>query len=186
MQDNIITPQNLWAMMLKYKHLLGYQYGFTIPFLIGTYKKRGFLNDVDLTSSSCIKYVLEMVLRFSSTENPVKIFECDTLSNELVFQYLSTRVAPFYVQHLKDYHPNIMGKIYWNKKNAEITNNNLDSLVEFLWNKPAKRGDKTYGDLISNGEFSCEFGVWKDYSPHEKKFIDNIHILEAITNLNNL
>ncbi len=171
--DNVrITPFNLWKQMLEKKHLLKFDYGFTIPFLVGAYYKRGFLKETDLQTSYCIRFVLENVLKTVSEENPVKIFDCPNLNNEPIFQYLSTEVEDLEaIEHLKNYHPNINHLIYWHKKESDIFN--LDSLVNYLWNKPSTRGSVTYARLISSRYFSCHNGIWESFNDDEIKFIEN-------------
>ena len=178
MENNAITPQNLWERMLEKKHLLKLEhgrrleYGFTIPFLIGAYYKRGFLKDEELQTSQCIRFVLENILKTATEENPVKIFDCSDLENEPVFQYLSTKINDLgTIQHLKSYHPNIESKIYWDKKEADIFD--FESLVSFLWNKQSTRGGATYAQLISNQHFSCHRGIWTSFNDDEIKFITN-------------
>ena len=172
MANSSITPQNLWVQMLEKKHLLKFDYGFTIPFIVGAYHKRGFLTDEDLQTSNCIRFVLETILKSASKENPVKIFDCPELENELILQYLSTNVKDLEeIQHLKTYHPNVNNLIYWHKKESDISN--LDSLVSYLWNKPSTRGGVTYARLISNQYFSCHKGIWASFNVDEIKFIEN-------------
>lgn len=48
MANSSITPANLWEKMLEKKHLLKFDYGFTIPFMVGAYYERGFLKEEDL------------------------------------------------------------------------------------------------------------------------------------------
>ena len=159
--------------MLEKKHLLKFDYGFTIPFLIGAYSKRGFLKDEELQTSQCIRFVLENVLNTATEQNPVKIFDCPDLENEPVFQYLSTKVEDLEaIQHLKSYHPNIESKIYWNRKESNISD--FESLVSFLWNKKSTRGGECYSRLINDMRFSCHYGCWNAFNDTETNFITNL------------
>ena len=83
---NLITPQNLWSEMLKFKHLLGVKHGYTIPFLVGAYYKYGFIKENELLSSICIERLINNILESISPERPVKIFNCENLEHELVLQ----------------------------------------------------------------------------------------------------
>lgn len=171
MGTEAISPQNLWKRMLEEKHLLKFDYGFTIPFLIGAYYKRGFLKETDLQTSYCIRFVLENVLKTTVIENPVKIFDCPDLDNEPIFQYLSVKIeSPQYISDLKKEHPNIDHLIYWHKKESDIFD--LDSLVSYLWNKSSARGGITYAQLIASQYFSCHKGIWGSFNKAEAKFID--------------
>ncbi len=168
-----ITPLNLWEQMLEKKHLLNFDYGFTIPFMVGAYYKRGFLNDDDLHTSYCIRYLLENILESASPQKPVKIFDCPELDNELVLQYLSTMIKdPIEVLGLEQIHPNINQMIYWHKKELNVFD--LDSLVSFLWNKKSTRGNDKYAQVIERQCFSCHIGVWRPFDPEEDKFIENL------------
>lgn len=158
--------------MLEKKHLLKFDYGFTIPFMVGAYYKRGFLTDENLQTSNCIRFVLETILKTVSEENPVKIFDCSELENELILQYLSTNVENLEeIQHLKNYHPNINHLLYWHKKESGIFD--LNSLVSYLWNKESTRGGEKYAQLIATQRFSCHNGVWTPFNEDEINFISN-------------
>lgn len=182
--QNPITPQNLWSEMLKFKHLLGLKHGFTIPFIVGAYHKWGFITEEELSSSDCLRYLLNRILESISSDNPVKLIECDNMDNELVLQYLATDLSFEDVQDQKTSEPNIKDKLYWNRKETEVTN--IDNLIEWLWTKPAVRGGKPYGELISLKCFSCNYGCWKHYNEMEEMFIKNINILDTVDYLNNL
>lgn len=165
-----VTPQNLWKQMLEKKHVLKFDYGFTIPFIVGAYYSRGFLKETDLQTSYCIRFVLENVLKTATEENPVKIFDCPDLNNEPIFQYLSTKVeSSQHISDLKKEHPNIDHLIYWHKKESEISD--FDSLVDYLWNKKSTRGGEKYAQLISEYRFSCHKGAWMTFNDDENNFI---------------
>lgn len=182
--SNLITPQNLWSEMLKFKHLLNLDYGFTIPFIVGAYYEHGFLNDKDLLSPLCIKYLLNNILESTTDRNPVKIFGCSELSNEPVLQYLNTMLSESDTKDQMNWNSNIDNKIYWHHMETSITD--LDSLINWLWTKPTARGGMTYRELISSKQFSCYKGGWNGYSNIENKFIRNIHILDTIDKLSDL
>lgn len=173
MEDNVITPQNLWKRMLEEKHLLKFDYGFTIPFLIGAYYKRGFLKEEDLQTSACIRFLLEKVLESATSNNPIKLFECSELKNELVFQYLDANIKNYDdIQHLVTFHPNIEHIIYWHKKETSISD--FNSLVNYLWTKKSTRNSDEYSQLIENHCFSCRGGVWCPFDKDENGFITNL------------
>lgn len=170
MANSPVTPQNLWKRMLEEKHSLKFDYGFTIPFIIGAYYRRGFLKKEELQSSQCIRTVLKTILKTASEENPVKIFDCSELENELILQYLSTKVENLEeIQHLKNYHPNISHLIYWHKKETDIFD--LNSLVSYLWSKESTRGGEKYAQLIVSHRFSCHKGAWTSFNKDEIDFI---------------
>lgn len=169
---NLITPQNLWSEMLKHKKLLNIEHGFTIPFLVGAYHKLGFITDSELTSSDCIKYIINNILESASTDNPIKIFDCPNLSNELVLQYLKTDLTTKYALEQMNWESNINKKIYWHPMETEVTD--IKTLIEWLWTKPSTRGGKPYGELISSKRFSSKWGHWDYYNEKEVNFIDNI------------
>lgn len=180
---NSITPQNLWSEMLRFKHLLGLRHGFTIPFLVGAYYKWGFIKEADFLSSDCIKYLLDRVLESTNNENPIKIFDCPDLYNEPVLQYLATGLSDKDIQDIKGWKSNKDQKIYWHK-GSEIED--IDTLIEWLWEKPAACGGIHYRELISSGRFSCDIKCWSPFNAKEEKFIENINILDTVDDLNNL
>lgn len=170
MANSSITPQNLWERMLEQKHALRFDYGFTIPFFVGAYYKRGFLKEDDLQTSQCIQFILEIILKTASEENPIKIFDCSELENELILQYLSNEMEDLKeIQHLKNYHPNINHRIYWHKKESDIFD--FNSLVSYLWSKESTRGGEKYAQLIVSHRFSCHKGAWTTFNENEINFI---------------
>ena len=181
---NLITPQNLWSEMLKFKHLLGVKHGYTIPFLVGAYYKYGFIKENELLSSICIERLINNILESISPERPVKIFNCEYLEHELVLQYLATDLNEEEVQYLISWETNIDKKVYWHRMESDIVD--YKSLIEWLWHKPTKRGEIPYGELISSKRFSCNFGCWRNFNEKEEKFIKHISVLNTVTNLNDL
>lgn len=181
---NSITPQNLWSEMLKYKHLLGLRHGYTIPFLVGAYYKYGFIQENELSSYNCIDYLINCILESTSPENPVKIFDCPNVNNELILQYLATDLNEEEVQYLTSWKTNIDKKVYWHRMEIDVVD--YKSLIEWLWHKPTTRGEIPYGKLISSKRFSCNFGCWSSFNEKEDKFIKHISILDTVTDLNDL
>ena len=167
-----ITPQNLWSEMLKFKHLLKLEHGYTIPFIVGAYYKYGFITERDLLSPYCIEYILNKILESSTDNNPVKIFDCPNLSNEPVLQYLATGLTAYEAQEQMSWKSNIDNKIYWHYNETSVTD--MNTLVKWLWSKPTARGGKSYGELISSKYFSCHYGNWGYYNENEEMFINNL------------
>lgn len=180
---NSITPHNLWSEMLRFKHLLGLRHGFTIPFLVGAYYKLGFIKKEKLSSSDCIKELLDYVLESANLENPIKIFDCPDLYNEPILQYLAIGLSDEDIKDQKSWKSNKEQKIYWHK-DREIEN--IDTLIEWLWEKPAACGDIHYSELISSERFSCYIKCWSPFNAKEEKFINNLDKLDTINNLNDI
>lgn len=170
---NLITPQNLWSEMLKFKHLLGVKHGYTIPFLVGAYYKYGFIKENELLSSICIERLINNILESISPERPVKIFNCENLEHELVLQYLATGLNEEEVKYLMSWESNIHNKIYWHYRETEITD--FDSLIQWIWNKPTTRGNIPYSELISSKRFSCDIGSWDNFNEKEESFLNNLN-----------
>ena len=181
---NLITPQNLWSEMLKFKHLLGVKHGYTIPFLVGAYYKCGFIKENELLSTICIERLINNILKSTSPEYPVKIFNCENLEHELVLQYLATDLNEEYVKDQMSWETNIDKKVYWHRMETEVTD--YDSLINWLWNKPTTIRNIPYGELISSKRFSCYYGCWNSFNEKEEKFINNLSILDTVEHLNEL
>lgn len=170
--------------MLKYKHLIGLRHGFTIPFLVGAYYKLGFIKDETLLSSDCIRDIITYVLESATSENPVKILDCSDLYGEPVLQYLATGLSEEHTQDQRRWDSNIDKKFYWHPKESEVRD--LDTLIEWLWEKTAASGDIQYSELISSGRFSCSIKHWSPFNEKEEKFIKHISLLDTVNNLNSL
>jgi len=160
--------------MLRCKHLLKLEHGYTIPFIVGAYYKHEFITDKDLLSPNCIEYIFNNILESVTVENPVKIWDCPNLRNELVLQYLATGLSSDEAMEQMAQEPNINNKIYWHHKETSVTD--MDTLVKWLWSKPAARGGKLYGELISSKCFSCHYGKWETYNEDEEMVIKNLSI----------
>lgn len=173
--NNHIIPENLWEQMLRKKHLLKFDYGFTIPFIIGAYHKQGFLTDEDLATSTCIRHVLMKVLETATEAEPIKIFDCPDLGNEPVLQYLSAGLTAKEAEEQKSNLTNVERKIYWNLYHTEITD--MNSLIDYLWNRKSKLSGEMYSQIISEHRFSCHKGQWKPFDNDENRFIVNITTL---------
>ena len=169
----LITPQNLWSEMLKFKNLIGLKHGFTIPFIIGAYNKLGFIKDVDLMSPVCIRYLINNILESTTTEHPIRIFDCPHVNNELILQYLSTGLNAEDAKYIMSWETNIDNKIYWHNKEIEVTD--VDSLIQWIWNKPTTRGNIPYSVLISSKRFSCDMGSWDNFNEKEENFLNNLN-----------
>ncbi len=165
MGTEAITPQNLWKQMLEEKHLLKFDYGFTIPFLIGAYYKRGFLRDEDLQTSQCIQFVLTTIYETAQQGREVAIFKCGS-HEKLVLQYvIDGGRTQEDIELIKKYNQNINHIIYLD---LDVFRHayTLDTLVNELWNR--------YKESIMNHKFSYREGGWTAFDKDELKFIVNI------------
>lgn len=159
--------------MLRYKHILKLEHGYTIPFIVGAYYKYGFITEKDLLSPTCIEYILNNILESTTKENPIKIFDCPNLDNEPVLQYLSTGLTDYETQEQMSWKSNIDNKIYWHYRETEITD--FNSLTQWIWNKPTTRGNIPYSKLISSKCFNCDMGSWDKFSEKQESFLDNLN-----------
>ena len=166
--NNIITPESLWKIMLAKKSILGYNYGFTIPFVVGAYYKRGFLSEEDLMSSKCIGFVFTKILETVEEDNPVKLFDCSNVHSPIL-QYVSTRITTEEAQYIIDTHPNLNKKIYWNSYFKNI--HDFESLVNEFWNWGE---NEKYSQLIIEHRFSRQPGKWEQFNEDEEEFIKNL------------
>lgn len=163
MEDNAITPQNLWKQMLEKKHLLGFDHGFTIPFLIGAYYKRGFLKEEELQTSQCMRFVLTTI--YETTQQAVAIFKCGS-QKKLVLQYvIDGKRRQQQIESIKKDNPNINHIIYLD---FDVFHHayTLDTLIDELWNR--------YKESIMNHNFSYQEEGWTAFNKNELNFIKNI------------
>lgn len=152
----------LWYKLLTNgKRELGWQYGLSIPFLVGAYSHK---MDTDYCSLDGIKQILNEIVAVS--EEDVAIMKCTKYNNITVFT----------VQVLSDI-PKATVKII--VKNTKIANNiystidgvkNVEALAEKLWN--------IYKLNISKQEFSAQKDIgneyWREFNDIEKDVIDNL------------
>ncbi len=156
----IITTQNFYEIMLENKEKIGFHRGFTIPFIIGAYYNRGFLESKDLDSDKCISILLDLILENVQQGKEVILLKC-TGNNEPILQFLSEH-SPKNIAHLKTYN-NLEKKIYLGPSFYAET---IEDLIAELWNK--------YGKFISAHLFSIKsIDNWGTFDNRETKFIDN-------------
>ncbi|HBV81884.1 hypothetical protein [uncultured Alistipes sp.] len=163
--DNVrITPFNLWKQMLDKKHLLGFNNGFTIPFIVGAYYRRGFLKDGDLQTSQCIRFVFTNILETVQRKQPLVIFKCGT-KEKLVLQYVTDGERTHEgIESIIKKHYNIDRVIYLDFDVFQHPYT-LDTLIAELWNR--------YQEPITNHTFSYESRAWRTLNKREQNFIDN-------------
>ena len=165
MENNAITPHNLWKRMLEEKHLLGFDHGFTIPFLIGAYYKRGFLKDEELQTSQCMRFVLTTIYNTTQQGKEVVIFKCGS-HEKLVLQYvIDGKRTQQQIESIKKDNLNINHIIYLD---FDVFRHayTLETLVDELWNR--------YKKSIMNHNFSYRKDGWTALDPKESDFIKNI------------
>lgn len=170
---NSISPQNLWSEMLKYKHLLGLRHGYTIPFLVGAYYKYGFIQETELSSYDCINYLINYIYESTTPENPIRIFDCPNVNHEVILQFLTTDLNAEEVKYLMSWESNIDNKIYWHYEETEVVD--LDSLIQWMWNKSTTSRNISYSKLISSKRFSCDMGSWDNFNEKEESFLNNLN-----------
>jgi|GEM_PF-6060882 len=151
-----ITSENLWKRLLDNKETFGFRNGFTIPFIVGAYYRRGLLNEDDLQTSRCIRFVLTKILETCEIGKEVAIFSCG-LREKYVLQYINDRGQ--YIKKADNL--NINHIIYLDLS----LSNNFDDLVNQLWN--------CYREHITRNEFSYEGLAWRCFNKEEENFIDN-------------
>ena len=164
MANVCITPFNLWEQMLEKKHLLEFDYGFTIPFIVGAYYRRGFLKDSDLQTSQCIRVIFANILETAQQGQPLVIFKCGS-SKKLVLQYITDgKRIPKEIESIIKKHHNIDHVIYLDFDVFQHPYT-LDTLIAELWNR--------YHEPITNHTFSYESRTWRTLNAKEQNFIDN-------------
>lgn len=164
MANVCITPFNLWEQMLEKKHLLEFDYGFTIPFIVGAYYRRGFLKNSDLQTSQCIRVIFANILETAQQGQPLVIFKCGS-SKKLVLQYITDgKRMPKEIESIIKKHHNIDHVIYLDFDVFQHPYT-LDTLIVELWNR--------YHEPITNHTFSYESRTWRTLNAKEQNFIDN-------------
>ena len=163
--DNVrITPSNLWKQMLEKKHLVKFNNGFTIPFIVGTYYTRGFLKDSDLQTSQCIQFIFTNILETAQLGQHLVIFKCGS-HEKLVLQYITDgERTPNDIKRIKEKHHNIDHVIYLDFDVFQHPYT-LDTLIAELWNR--------YHEPITNHAFSYENRTWRTLNDKEQNFINN-------------
>ncbi len=160
MASDIFTASNFYEIMLDNKEKIGCHRGFTIPFIIGAYYNKGFLENKDLESEKCISILLDLILENVQQGNEVVLLKC-TGNNEPILQYLSEQ-SPKNIAHIKTY-DNLKKKIYLGPSFYTKT---IEDVTTELWNK--------YGKYISAHLFSIKsIDNWETFDNRETKFIDN-------------
>ena len=152
----------LWYKLLTTgKRELGWEYGLSIPFLVGAYSHK---MGIDYCSLDGIKQILNEIV--AASEEDVAIMKCTKYNNITVFT----------VQVLSDI-PKATAKII--VKNTKIANNiystiegvdNVETLAEKLWH--------IYKLNISKQEFSAQKDIdneyWREFNDKEKNMIENL------------
>ena len=165
MNNICITPLNLWEQMLKKKHLLNYLNGFTIPFVVGAYYKRGFLKDDDLQTSQCIRFILTNIHAAARQGEEPIIFKCGS-REKLVLQYITDgERTKADIETIKQFNHNIDRIIYLD---LDVFTHpyTLDTLTDKLWSY--------YHEPITKHAFSDEKGSWQLLNENELEFILNM------------
>ncbi len=164
MDSTEITPSNLWKQMLEKKHLLNFNNGFTIPFIVGAYYRRGFLKDNDLQTSQCIRFIFTNILETAQQGQLLVIFKCE-FREKLVLQYITDGGrTPNNIKSIKEQHYNIDHVIYLDFDVFQHPYT-LDTLIAKLWNY--------YQKPITTHTFSYESRTWRTLNDKEQNFIDN-------------
>ena len=152
----------LWYKLLTTgKRELGWEYGLSIPFLVGAYSHK---MGIDYCSLDGIKQILNEIV--AASEEDVAIMNCTKYNNITVYtiQVLS-EIPKATAKNIKE-NAMIADNIYLTIKGVK----NIETLAENLWN--------IYKLNLSKQEFSAQKDVtceyWRVFNEEEKNMIDNL------------
>lgn len=128
-----------------------YNYGISIPMMIGIYYNAGILTKNDLNSCKCIKYVLTDILE---TNVLVRITKCEYCG----YNYI---ISEKNVGCLAGINPNINNQIYLQLQfDGNQQSFTIQEVSEKLYEK--------YHTAITNMTFSYNNGEWTGFNEKEK------------------
>lgn len=131
-----------------------YDYGISIPMMIGIYYNAGIITKDDLNSCKCIQYVLTDIFE---TNVLVRITKC----NKCLYNYI---ISEKNVECLIGINPNINNQIYLQLQFDENKQSfTIQEVSEKLYEK--------YHTAITNMTFSYNNGEWTSFNEKEKEII---------------
>ncbi len=161
---NIIMTQNtLWYRLLTTgKRELGWEYGLSIPFLVGVYSQK---REKDYRSLAGLKEIFDEI-KATIGDEEIGIVKCDKYKTMDVYTMQVLSDIPSVQARITRENPVFESKIYTTIQGV----GSLDSLVEKLW--------EMYESPIMGGNFSAQDSLrgdyWRPYNTPENNMIRDL------------
>ena len=136
-----------------------YSFGVSIPLIVGAYFKAGKIPGEALQSNVCIAFVLQEII---DSGKRVKICQCGRNGN-------THMISLDDVDAVVASNPNINNQIYlplYFTIDGRNTQGNLNI------NDVACELYRIYGNYIREHKFSCNSGIWGDFTQFEQKALE--------------
>lgn len=142
-----------------------YDFGISIPLIVGAYFKAGIIAEQDLQSPDCIKIILQAIL---DSGIKVKMSRCKDNGYTIM-------ISLDYVNAVINPNPSINHQIYLlldfpKEHDVSPDVRTIDFVAGYLYEK--------YGEYIRAHRFSCNGGVWGEFTEHEQKAFEKAIIGE--------
>lgn len=158
-----MTQNTLWYKLLTAgKRELGWEYGLSIPFLVGVYSQK---REKDYGSLAGLKEIFDEI-KATIGDEEIGIVKCGEYTTMDVYMVQVLSDIPSAQARVTRENPVFESKIYTTIQGVS----SLDSLVEKLW--------EMYEEPIMKGDFSAhkspEKEEWRIFNTDENKMISNL------------